>query len=57
VWYFNNNLFTAALKEVLNITNDVDTGSEWLKYAMKFMVDTQNRFILYGADVQKLRQD
>jgi hypothetical protein len=41
VWYCINNFFTAALKEILKSTNDVDTGSEWLNYGMKFMVETQ----------------
>jgi hypothetical protein len=43
VWYCNTNFFTAAFKVVLNITRDVDTGSEWLNYAMIFMVETQTR--------------
>jgi hypothetical protein len=41
VWNCNNNLFTAALIEVLKSTKDVDLVSEWLNYAMKFMVDTE----------------
>jgi hypothetical protein len=41
-WYCNNIFFTAALKEVLKSTSSVDLGSEWLNYAMKFMVETKN---------------
>jgi hypothetical protein len=55
-WYCNTNFFTAALKEVLNVTKGVDTGSDWLNYAMKFMVETQTRDTCYGTDVQKPRQ-
>jgi hypothetical protein len=40
VWYCNNNFFTAAFKEVLKSTTDVDLGYEWLNYAMKIMVET-----------------
>jgi hypothetical protein len=54
VCYCNNNFFTAALKEILNVTTAVDTGSEWLNYAMKFMVETQTLDTCHGADVQKL---
>jgi hypothetical protein len=57
VWYFNNNFFTAALKEVLKSTSGVDLGSEWLNYAMIFLVETKTRDTCFGADVQKLRQD
>jgi hypothetical protein len=57
VWYCNNNFFTAAFKEVLKSTTDVDLGSEWLNYAMKFMVETETRDTCFGGDVQKLRQD
>jgi hypothetical protein len=49
--------FTAAFKEVLKSTSGVDLGSEWLNYAMKFMVETKTRDTCFGADVQKLRQD
>jgi hypothetical protein len=49
--------FTAAFKEVLNSTSGVNLGSEWLNYAMKFMVETKTRDTCFGADVQKLRQD
>jgi hypothetical protein len=57
VWYCNGNLLAAAFKEVLNSTNDVNLGSEWLNYAMKFMVETKTRDTSYGCDVQKLRSD
>jgi hypothetical protein len=50
-----NNLSASAFKEVLNSTKDVDLGSEWLKYAMKFMVEDKTRNTIYGSDVQKLR--
>jgi hypothetical protein len=56
-WYCNNIFFTAAFKEVLKNTSDVDLGSEWLDYAMKFMVDTKTRDTCFGDDVQKLLQD
>jgi hypothetical protein len=36
VWYFNNNFFTAAFKDVLKSTSGVDLGSDWLNYAMNF---------------------
>jgi hypothetical protein len=49
VWYCNNIFFTAAFKEVL--------GSEWLNFAMIFLVETKTRDTCFGADVQKLRQD
>jgi hypothetical protein len=57
VWYCNNNLFTAAFKDILKSTMGVDIGSEWLNYAMKFMVETETRDTRFGADVQKLCQD
>jgi hypothetical protein len=57
VWYCNSIFSTAAFKEVLKSTSGVDLGSEWLNYAMKFMVDTKTRDTCFGADVQKLRQD
>jgi hypothetical protein len=57
VWYCNNNFFTATFKEVLKSTKDSDLGSDWLNYAMKFMVETETRDTCVGADVQKLRQD
>jgi hypothetical protein len=57
VWYFNNNFFTAAFKEVLKSTSGVDLGSDWRNYAMKFLVETKTRDTCFGADVQKLRQD
>jgi hypothetical protein len=41
----------------LKSTSGVDLGSEWLNYAMKFMVETKTRDKCFGADVQKLRQD
>jgi hypothetical protein len=56
-WYCNTIFFTAAFKEVLKSTSGVDLGSEWLNYAMKFMVETKNRDTCFGADFQKLRQD
>jgi hypothetical protein len=34
--------FTASFKEVLKSISGVDLGSEWLNYAMKFMVETKN---------------
>jgi hypothetical protein len=37
-WYCNNIVFTAAFKEVLKSTSGVDLGSDWLSFAMKFMV-------------------
>jgi hypothetical protein len=40
-WYCNTNFFTAAFKEVLKSTLGVDLGSEWLNYAMNFMVETK----------------
>jgi predicted YcjX-like family ATPase len=43
VWYCNNICFTAAFNEVLNSTKDVDLGSEWLNYVIKFMVEAQTR--------------
>jgi hypothetical protein len=46
---------TAAFKE--ESTSGVDLGSEWLNYAMKFMVETKTRDTCFGADVQKLRQE
>jgi hypothetical protein len=42
-WYCNNNFFTAAFKEVLKSTSVVDLGSEWLNYAMIFLVETKTR--------------
>jgi hypothetical protein len=39
------------------IQRSFDLGSEWLNYAMNFMVDTKTRDTCFGADVQKLRQD
>jgi hypothetical protein len=57
VWQCNNNFFTAAFKEVLKSTRHVDLGSEWLRYAMKFMVETKTHYTCFGADVQKLCQD
>jgi hypothetical protein len=57
VWYFNNNFFTAAFKDVLKSTSGVDLGSDWLNYAMKFLVETKTRDTCFGSDVQKLRQD
>jgi hypothetical protein len=56
-WYCNNIFFTAAFKEVLKSTSGADLGSEWLDYAMKFMVDTKTCDTCFGSDVQKLRQD
>jgi hypothetical protein len=41
VWYFNNIFFTAAFKDVLKSTSGVDLGSDWLNYAMKFLVETK----------------
>jgi hypothetical protein len=57
VWYCNNNFFTVTFKKVLKSTKDVDTGSEWLNYAMKFVVETKTRDTCFGSDVQKLHQD
>jgi hypothetical protein len=57
VWYLNNIFFTAAFKEVLKSTSGVDLGSDWLDYAMKFLVETKTRDTCFGAGVQKLRQD
>jgi hypothetical protein len=48
--------FTAAFKEVLKSTSGVNHGSEWLNYAMIFLVETKTRDTCFGADVQKLRQ-
>jgi hypothetical protein len=56
VRYCNNKFFTAAFKEVLKSTKDVDLVSEWLNYAMEFMVETETRETCFGADVQKLSQ-
>jgi hypothetical protein len=55
VWYCNKKFFTAAFKDFLNSTKDVDIGSEWLNYAMKFMVETKNCDTRYGSDVRKVR--
>jgi hypothetical protein len=33
--------FTAAFKEVLKSTSGFHLGSEWLNYAMKFMVESK----------------
>jgi hypothetical protein len=49
--------FTAEFKEVLKSTSGVDLGSEWLNYAMFFLVETKTRDTCFGADVQKIRQD
>jgi hypothetical protein len=57
VWYCNNIFFTAAFKEVLKSTSGVNLGSEWLTYAMKFLVETKTRDTCFEADVQKLCQD
>jgi hypothetical protein len=57
VWYFSNNILTAAFKEVLKSTSVVDLGSDWLNYPMKFLVETKTHDTCVGADVQKLRQD
>jgi hypothetical protein len=56
-WYCNNVFFTAAFKEVLKSTSGVNLGSEWLNYAMNFMVEIKTRDTCFGVDVQKLRQD
>jgi hypothetical protein len=57
VWYFNNNFLTAAFKEVLKSTSGVNLGSDWLNYAMIFLVETKTRDTCFVADVQKRRQD
>jgi hypothetical protein len=56
-WYCNTIFLTAAFKEVLKSTSGVDLGSEWLNYAMKFMVETKTGDTCFGADVKKLHQD
>jgi hypothetical protein len=56
VWYFNNSFFTAAFNEVLKSTSGVDLGSDWLNYAMKFLVETKTCDTCFGADVETLRQ-
>jgi hypothetical protein len=56
-WYCNTNFFTAAFKEVFKSTSGVNLVSEWLNYAMKFMVETKTRDTCFGANVQTLRQD
>jgi hypothetical protein len=56
-WYFNNNFFTAAFKEVLKSTSGVDLGSDWLNYAIFFLVETKTRDTCFGDDAQKLLQD
>jgi hypothetical protein len=43
VWYCNKNFFTAVFKEVLKSTTGVKLGSEWLNYALTFMVETKTR--------------
>jgi hypothetical protein len=40
--------FTAAFKEVLKSTSGVNLGSEWLKYAIRFMVETKTRDTCFG---------
>jgi hypothetical protein len=50
-------IFLWLHKEVLKSTSGVDLGSEWLNYAMKFMVETKTRDTCFGANVQKLLQD
>jgi hypothetical protein len=57
MWCFNNNLFTAAFKEVLKSTKDIDIGYERLNYAIKFIAKNDTRETCFGADVQNLRQD
>jgi hypothetical protein len=57
VWYTNNSFFTAALKDMLKKTEDVDFGSDWLNYALKFMVEVPTRDTCFGADVQKVRNE
>jgi hypothetical protein len=57
VWYCNSNFFTAAFKQVLKSTKDVDLGSEWLNYEMKFMVETKTSDTSCGSDVQKPRSN
>jgi hypothetical protein len=52
MWYCNTNFFTAAFTEILKSTKDVDTGYEWLNYAIKFMVDTQTRVACSGSGVR-----
>jgi hypothetical protein len=47
VWYCNNISFTGVFKEVLKS----------LKYAMKFMDETKNRYTCFGDEFQKLQQD
>jgi hypothetical protein len=44
--------FMAAFKEVLKSTSGVDLGSEWLNYAMIFLVETKTRDTCFGAGVQ-----
>jgi hypothetical protein len=57
VWYCNKKIQTDAFKKVLNITKDVDIGSEWLNYVINIMVGNKTRDTSYGSGVQKLRSD
>jgi hypothetical protein len=52
LWYCNTKFFTAAFKEVLKSTKDVDLGSEWLNYAIKFTVEIETHETCVGADLQ-----
>jgi hypothetical protein len=54
VWCCNIIFFTAACKEVVDITKTVDTGAEWLNYAIKCMVDTKTQDTCYEVCVQKI---